>query len=58
MKIALKRLFTQSIALALGILTGPAMAFTTVPVPEPGTLSLLGMAGAVAAVIAIRNRRK
>ena len=42
----------------LTMLAGSAMAAATVPVPEPSTLSLLGMAGVVGLVIAIRKRRK
>ena len=45
-------------ALVLGALAGPALAGGTVTVSEPTTLSLLGLAGVVAAVIAIRKRRK
>ena len=42
----------------LTMLAGPAMALTAIPVPEPSTLSLLGMAGVVGLVIAIRKWRK
>lgn len=47
-----------AICTGLTLLVEPAMAFTTVPVSEPSTLSLLGLAGVAALVIAIRNRRK
>lgn len=42
----------------LTLLAGPAMALTSVPIPEPSTLSLLGLAGMVGLAVAIRNRRK
>lgn len=53
----MKRTEKLIIALGLACTAGSAMASFTV-VPEPSTLSLLGMAGVVVAVIAIRKRRK
>ena len=58
MKRKTKRFSVLTVFSGLAMLAGPAMALTTVPVPEPSTLSLLGMAGVVGLVIAIRKWRK
>lgn len=49
-----------SIILATLVLSfaGPALAGRPVEVSEPGTLTLLGLAGVVVAVATIRRRRK
>jgi hypothetical protein len=44
-------------AIVSALAASPAFA-GTVPVPEPGVLELLAIGGVLAAVIAIRNRRK
>ena len=46
------------LAAVLASLAGPAFAGRPIEVSEPGTLALLGLAGVVAAVTAIRRRRK
>ena len=47
-----------NLTLVLASLAGPAFAGTFVQVSEPGTLTLLGLAGVVVAVAVIRRRRK
>ena len=48
---------------SLGVFAGLVLTSTSalaggpVPVPEPSALSLLGLAGVVAAVVAIRRRK-
>lgn len=39
-------------------LCAPLAAHATVALPEPGTLSLLGMGLAAIAIVAVRKRRK
>ena len=43
---------------ALALTTGPAFAFLSPNVPEPSILSMLGLAGVIVAVVAIRRRKK
>lgn len=45
-------------ALGMAGIAVNANALVTVPVPEPGTLPLLGIAGVIAIAFIIRNRRK
>ena len=46
-------------ACAVGALYAPLAAYaTTVPLPEPGTWSLLAMGLAACAIVSIRKRRK
>jgi hypothetical protein len=47
------------LALCAALLATPVFAgVPTTPLPEPGTFELLALGGVVAAVVAIRNRRK
>jgi hypothetical protein len=47
------------IIVALTTLLATTAAFAqTRPLPEPGTFELLALGGVVAAVVALRNRRK
>lgn len=46
------------ITLGLTAMAGAANAFSATPVPEPGILPLLGIAGIIAVAFVIRNRRK
>jgi hypothetical protein len=46
------------IAISTAFAATVAQAGVPVPLPEPGTLELLALGGAVAAVIALRNRRR
>lgn len=51
----------KSIALRsclVAVLCAPLAAHATIQVPEPGTLSLLGMGLAAIAIVAVRKRRK
>lgn len=51
--------FKQSLVLTGLLVTAtPACAFITPTVPEPEVLSLLGIAGVIGIVVAIRRRRK
>ena len=57
----LPQIFVAMIVLFIGLLIATmaqAYAIPPIPVPEPGTLELLSLGGIVAAVVAIRNRRK
>lgn len=47
-------------ALCCAVVVAPLSAWATTvnAIPEPGIWSLLGLAGAAAAIITIRNRRK
>ena len=40
------------------LVVAPAALAGAIPVPEPGTLELLGLGGVMAVVIALRRRRK
>ena len=53
--ICLTRLFALA---SLVLAATPALATTVPTVPEPGIMALLGFAGVVAAIVAIRRRRK
>ena len=46
------------VAVTCALFASTADAGVTIPVPEPGVLELLAMGGVLAAVIALRNRRK
>ena len=46
------------VAVTGALLASTAYAGQVVPIPEPGVLELLALGAAVAAVIAIRSRRK
>jgi hypothetical protein len=51
----------QRFAIAIAAFLTSAVAYagiTAVPLPEPGILELLGIAGVVGAVVALRNRRR
>ena len=54
----MKRSFVSSGAFLLALVSGLVWAGTPAPVPEPGTFELIALGGIVAAVIAIRNRRR
>lgn len=58
MKMIGRRIAAACALLGLGLAAGPALAFEAPAIPEPGVLSLLGVGGAVALVIILRNRRK
>ena len=47
-----------NLAIVCATLVEPAFAGRPIEVSEPGTLTLLGLAGVVASVVAIRRRRK
>ena len=53
-----KRIIATCAAFGSGLVAGPALAFEAIPAPEPSVLSLLGLGGAIALVLFIRNRRK
>ena len=42
----------------LVLLSGPAAAAVTIPAPEPGVFSLLGIGAVIVLGATIRNRRK
>lgn len=45
-------------AVLLCLLSSSAYALQVAPIPEPGVLELMSIAGVAGVVIAIRNRRK
>lgn len=45
-------------AVGVALTAGPALAAVSVSVPEPGILSLLGVAGIITAIVANRRRFK
>jgi hypothetical protein len=49
---------TSAVTLVLSVAPGIGRAAVVGTAPEPGTFELFALAGVVAAVIAIRNRRK
>jgi hypothetical protein len=46
------------LALCAVLIAAPVLAGEPIAVPEPGTFELLALGGVVAAIVAIRNRRK
>jgi hypothetical protein len=54
----MKRSVVLSGGLLLALVSGLVRAGIPAPAPEPGTFELIALGGIVAAVIALRNRRK
>ena len=54
----MKRSVVLSGGFLLALVSGPLWAGIPSPAPEPGTFELIALGGIVAAVIALRNRRK
>jgi len=51
-----KAVLTAVILCGVVLSAGPALATVAIPMPEPGTLTLLGVGGAVAGAIGLGRR--